>query len=221
MMAARRGRVLARVRHCDAGASAVTSPGVAPSGHAAMQTRLPARSARIQARRRPRIVDDPAAGGERRREPRLGVLARDRHVDVHRVSQRLRLVEVLHPHRRTVSERVDGVVVGHRVVAEHGAPEADVDRVGLGGDRELDLLDGGTVGGGAVRAGDRGDGPGELDVRRLELPHVAAQTYGQGRVGDREQRTRVGQAGDLDDCRGQPHRLVHRSDTEDGRRSAV
>ena len=79
-----------------------------------MQTRLPARSARIQALAGAGLVDDAAAGRQGRGQAVLGLLAGDGDVDVHRVSQRLGGVEVLHPDRRSVAERVDGVVVGQR-----------------------------------------------------------------------------------------------------------
>ncbi len=65
------------------------------------------------------------------REALPGMLASEGHVDVHRVPQRLRRVQLLHPDGGSVAERVDGVVVGHRRVAEHRPPEANVDCVGL------------------------------------------------------------------------------------------
>jgi hypothetical protein len=49
-----------------------------------------------------RLVDDTAARSDRCLEPRLDVLARDRHVDVRRVAQWLGLFEFLHPDRRSV-----------------------------------------------------------------------------------------------------------------------
>ena len=71
-----------------------------------------------------RLVHHAATRRKRRLEPRLDMLACDRHVDVHRVSQRLGLIELLHPHRRSVSERIDGIVVGHRGVAECSAQKS-------------------------------------------------------------------------------------------------
>lgn len=112
-----------------------------------------------------RLVDDAPARGERRREPRLDVLARDRHIDVHRVPQWLGLIELLHPDCRSVAERIDRIIVGHGVIAEHSAPEADVHRLGLRGDRELYLLDGRAIGEGAVRSCDRRDRPRQLGTR--------------------------------------------------------
>ena len=44
-----------------------------------------------------------------------------------RVPQRLGRVEILHPDRRAVTERIDCVVVVHRGVPEDGTPEADID----------------------------------------------------------------------------------------------
>lgn len=54
------------------------------------------------------------------------MLTGNRNVHVHGVTQRLALVEFLHPHRRSVPEGIDGVVVSHRDIAEHNSPEADV-----------------------------------------------------------------------------------------------
>lgn len=85
-------------------------------------------------------VDDAASCGKGRRHTRLDLLASDGHVDVHRVPERLVRVELLHPDRRAVAERIDGIVVVYRRVPEGGAPEADLDRVGLGSYRYLNLL---------------------------------------------------------------------------------
>ena len=93
-----------------------------------------------------RLVDDTAARSDRCLEPRLDVLTRDRHVDVHRVAQWFGLVELLHPDRRSVSKGVDRIVVGHRDVAEDGAPKTDVNRIALRRDGELHFLDGRTIG---------------------------------------------------------------------------
>src|SRR5262249_15219504 len=77
-------------------------------------------------RRCMRLVDDAAARSDRRLETRLDALTRNRHVDVHRVAQCLSLVELLHPDRRSVSQGVHRIVVGHWSVAEDGAPKTDV-----------------------------------------------------------------------------------------------
>jgi hypothetical protein len=87
------------------------------------------------------------------------VLARHRHVDVHRVPQWLGRVEVLHPERGPVAERVNAVVLGQRVVAQHGSPEVDVQVAWPGGYRDLDLLHGTTVGDGSLPTSDLGDRP--------------------------------------------------------------
>ena len=98
------------------------------------------------------VVDDATAGRERCFDALLRVLLGHRHVDVHRVAQRLAGVEFLHPHRRAVAQRVDGVVVGERRVAQHGAPEPDVEGTGLSGDRDLHLVHRRPVRDGAVGA---------------------------------------------------------------------
>ena len=167
------------------------------------------------------LPDDATARGERRRQPSLDVLACDRYVDVHRVPQRLGLVERLHPDRRTVPERVDAVVVGHRRIAEHGAPETDVHRIWLRGDRELHLLDRCAVGDRAVRRCDLRDGPRQVDMPRFELPEVTGQAHREGGIDDRQQRPRSLEAVDRRNVRGQPRRLADGSDLEDGRRAAV
>ena len=53
--------------------------------------------------------------------------------------------------QKGIAERIDRVVVGHRRVAEHRAPEAQVNRVGLCGDRNLNLVHRTSVGRGTVR----------------------------------------------------------------------
>ena len=82
-------------------------------------------------------------------------LAGNRYVQVHGVTEALLRVEILHPHRGAVAERVDSVVVGQPRVPEDSAPEADIDCVGLRSYRELDLLRTCAVGDGAVRSRDR------------------------------------------------------------------
>jgi hypothetical protein len=95
---------------------------VDPSGQAQMQTRLPAQSASVQC--------DGAWDSS------TIAAARDGYVDMHGVPQRLGFVDLPHPDRRSVSQRVDRIVVRHRSIAEYGAPKAYVDRVALGRDRE-------------------------------------------------------------------------------------
>ena len=194
---------------------------VDPSGHAQIQTRLPARSASVQCDGAwdSSTMRPPAASAAC--EARRDVLARDRHVEMHRVPQRLGLVELLHPDRRSVSEGIHRIVVSHRRVAEHSAPEADVNRIALRRDRELHLLDGRTIRGRTVRARDCRHGPRELDVSRLELPEVATQPDGEAGIGHREQHARALETRSLRNRLGQARRLAQRSDPKDGRRAAV
>ncbi len=78
-----------------------------------------------------RIVDDSTARSDRCLEPCLDVLTCDRHVDVHRVPQRLGLIEFLHSDRPSVTKGVDRIVSSRRLIAAHSAPEADVNRFAL------------------------------------------------------------------------------------------
>jgi hypothetical protein len=102
-------------------------------------------------RRGIRVVDDANPCGQRSRQARLDVLAGNGHVDVHRVPQWLGLVEILHPDRRSMAERVHGVVVGQLGVPEDGSPEPDIDGLGVCRDGELDLLCAGAIRGGGAR----------------------------------------------------------------------
>ena len=63
------------------------------------------------------VVYDAAACGDRRCHARLGMLAGDGDVDVHRVPERLVRAEFLHPHGRSVAER-SGTAPCVRAVAE-------------------------------------------------------------------------------------------------------
>ena len=85
-------------------------------------------------------------------------------------------IEVLHPDGRALAERVDAIVIVHRRVAEHRAPEAEVDRLGPGCDCQLNLLDGASVRGGTVLARDGRDGPGNLDVPGFG-PHISLVSF--------------------------------------------
>src|ERR1700750_1208791 len=78
-------------------------------------------------RRRLAVIDDASTGGQGCRQPFLGALFCDGHVDVHRVPEGLVLGQLLHPERRPVAEWVDTVVVVGLGVPEHRTPEADVD----------------------------------------------------------------------------------------------
>ena len=62
------------------------------------------------------------------------------------------LVELLHPDRRSVSKGIDRIVVGHRGVAEDGAPKTDVNHTAFRRDGDLHFLDGRTIGDRAVFA---------------------------------------------------------------------
>ena len=95
--------------------------------------------------RRVGVVDDVSTRRERGFKSRLNVLMRDRHVDVHRMSQCLGLIDLLHPDRRSVAKRIDCIVVGHWGVTEHSAPEVDINHVLLRRDCELHFLDGGSI----------------------------------------------------------------------------
>ena len=160
-----------------------------------MHTRLPAAVGEDPARRGVGVVDDAASRGESRRHARLDVLASDGHVDVHRVPERLVRVELLHPDRRAVAERVDGVVVGQRCVPEDSAPEADIDRVGLRSDRQLDLLRTCAVGDGTVRPRDRRDRPRRSMCRSSSRNTPRRQPHAETVVGDRQQSPRALEAG--------------------------
>jgi hypothetical protein len=133
------------------------------------------------------LVNDAATRSESCLEARCNMLARDRYVEVHRVPQRLGRVQRLHPDCRSVSKRVHRIIVSHRLVPEHGTPEAEVNQIGLRSNRELYLLDRRTIRGRIVRPRDRRHGPRELDVSRLELPEVATQTNGNAGSGHRQQ----------------------------------
>jgi hypothetical protein len=114
------------------------------------------------------------------------VLAGNRHVNVHRVPQRLGLVEILHPDRRPMAEWVDGVVAGQLGIPEDGPPEADIDGLGVCRDGELDLLCTAATRGGSLLSRDGRDRSCKLDVsRRLarvwRLPELAPPSERSGR----------------------------------------
>ena len=125
-----------------------------------------------------RFIDDTAARSNRRIEPRLDVLARDRDVDVHRVTQGLGLIELLHPDRRSMPHRVDSIVVGHRSVTEDGAPETDVNRIAFRCYGELYFLHGRTIRDCTAFTRNCRNGPRELDMPWFQTPDVAAQPNG-------------------------------------------
>src|SRR6266850_2478202 len=78
-------------------------------------------------RRRELVAHHVPAGGERRRDPDLGLLVRHPDRDVDRTAAVLaRLVHLLEPERDTAKVRIDevfGGTVATRLVAEHGLPE--------------------------------------------------------------------------------------------------
>ena len=114
--------------------------------------------------------------GQRRLHTLLHVFASDRHVYVHGVPQRLGLVQILQPDRRTVAQPIDSVVFGQRRVPQGGAPEANIAIVGLRRDGVLDLLRGRPVGGGPMPACDRRDVPRQVERCRRssrQMPRVS------------------------------------------------
>ena len=118
-------------------------------------------------------------------------------------------------------ERVDRVVVGHRRVAQHGSPEAQVDGVWLRGDGELHLLHLTPVGHGAERARDLGDGAREVNVFGLDSPHLPGQADREAAGHDRELRARAFKTGRLGDGVREPRRSGEGFGAEDGGRTAV
>jgi hypothetical protein len=167
------------------------------------------------------VVDDAAAGGKGSRHSRLDVLPSDGHIDVHRMPERLVRVKFLHPDRRAVAERVDGVAVSQPCVPEDCAPETDFDRLGLRSYRQLNLLNSCAVGEGTLRPRDRRDCPRKVDVTLLQPKHTAAQPHAEMIVGERQKSARTLEAGDVRDRLGKSRRFAERRDAEHSSRSAV
>src|SRR5215831_765663 len=94
------------------------------------------------------------------------------------MAQWLRLVDLLHPDGRPVSEWIDRIVVGHRGITKHGTPETDVEGIVFRRDGHLHFLDGCTIGDRTLPPHHGRNGARELDVPRLEIPEVAAQADG-------------------------------------------
>ena len=140
---------------------------------------------------------------------------------MHRVAQRLRVVQLLHPDRGASPERIDAVVVRRGDIAQDRPPEAHIDRVRLRRDCKLDLLEHSRIGGGALLPSDCGDRSGELCVVSLEQPHVPREPHGQRRTRYGEDGTRFLDAWDARDRFGKPRRFTQRRDAEGGRRAAV
>jgi hypothetical protein len=107
-----------------------------------------------------------------------------------------------------------------RRIAEDRAPEREVDRIGLGGHRHLDLLHGAAVGGGTLVAGDGRDGPGHRDVLSFGAPHLARELDRQPIGGRRQQGPRL-EAGDIGHGGCQPRGLLEAIHLEHGGRTAM
>ena len=137
------------------------------------------------------MTDDAAACGERSRQAGLDMLAGNRYVDVHRVPQRLGLVEILHPDCRPMAEWVDRVVVCQLGVPEDGAPEPYVDPPGMGRDGERYLLRTGAIRDGSMPSCDRRDSSCKLDVLPLQLKDAARQPHSELAISDGDEHTRA------------------------------
>jgi hypothetical protein len=107
------------------------------------------------------------------------------------MAQRFVRIQVLHPDRGALAVRIDAVVLVQRRIAEDGAPEAEVDRVGLGGHRHLDLLDRAPVGRGPVLARQSRDGFRDLEVACFSAPHLARELHGEAVGCCRQQGSRL------------------------------
>ena len=185
-----------------------------------MQTLLPGRSARIHAPGRSDVVHDPPARRERGRQARLGVLAGDGHVDVHRVAQRLRRVELLHPDRRARGRA--GRCRCRRASARSRGRRARSRRRSRRAWRRSASWTSCTAPRSATAPllpRHRGDGPRELDVPRLRCPQLAGQPHREPIRRRRSAALRRLEAGHLRDRRGQPRRIDERRDPEDRRRA--
>jgi hypothetical protein len=143
------------------------------------------------------LADDATPCGKGSRQAGLDMLPGNRHVDVHRVPQWLGLVEILHPDRRPMAERIDRVVFGQFRVPEDGPPEAELHGFWMGRDGELDLLRPAAIRDGSLPSRDRGDGSRKLDVQRLQLEDTARQPHRELVSGDCDTHIRVLDAGHL------------------------
>ena len=149
-------------------------------------------------------MDNAASSGKCSRQAGLDMLAGNRHVDVHGVPQRLVLVEILQPDRRTMAKRVDRVVVGQFGVTEHGAPEADIDGFGVRRDSELDFLRTAAIRDDPMLPCDRRDGSRQIDVPRLKPKDAARQPHRELVIGDRDEHTRAVDARHIGHRAGKP-----------------
>jgi hypothetical protein len=91
-----------------------------------------------------------------------------------------------------VAERVEGVVLRHRVVAQNGPPEADVQLARPGGYRQLNLLHGTAVRDGSVTTSDLGNRPRQVDVMWFEELDATRQPHRKAAIAESEQGTRTG-----------------------------
>lgn len=87
-----------------------------------------------------RVVDDPSARRKSRFESIFDVVPGDRHIHVHRMSQRLLGIQVLHPNGGSMTEPVGGPALSCWRIAQDGRPKPHVYLFGFGRDRRLQLL---------------------------------------------------------------------------------
>lgn len=123
------------------------------------------------------------AGGERRRHARLGVIVRNRDVDVHAVALWARRVHLLEPEGGALAARVHQVLGPFVTVAEDRAPE----RLYLGRDEGVDgdlhRLHSRGISRYAQVTRRRGDLPGQFDVTIAQAADVMrCQAHGHARV---------------------------------------
>lgn len=120
-----------------------------------------------------RVVNDAPARSKRCLKPYSDLLTRNRYVNVHRMSQGLALVKFLHPDCRAVSKGIYRIIISHRHVAQHSAPEADIYILVLRCDCNLHFLDGGPIRKRIVLPCNRRNGPRKFNVSRLKLPEIS------------------------------------------------
>ncbi|MFL0712253.1 MAG: hypothetical protein ACJLS2_06045 [Microcella pacifica] len=127
----------------------------------------------------------------------------------------------LHPHGRSEAERVDGVVVGAGRVAEHRAPERQIDVSRARRYRDLHFAHSRSIGGRAVRACHRRHGPGELDVLLVEEPDVPCEAHRDPGLGEGQQRLRTRAARRLGHAGGERRRIGEGRAPEERRGATV
>jgi hypothetical protein len=136
------------------------------------------------------------AGGERRRHSRLGLIVRNRDVDVHAVALWAWRVHLLEPEGGALAARVHQVLGPFVTVAEDRAPE----RLHLGRDEGVDgdlhRLNGRWICRYAQATRRRGDLPGQLDVMLAQPADVVRrQAHGHARVPQVDIGVMVGRVG--------------------------